>query len=475
MVFTSLSFLFLFLPLFLATYYLVRPKHRSLVILLGSYTFYGWWRLDFLLLLIAVSLWTYAFGVSLIRERNAGHPRAAQVAVTMGIIGNLAALAFFKYFNFGADSINALLTRSGRPSVEVIDILLPIGISFYVFQSISYLVDVYRNDSPPARSFVDFGAFVALFPQLIAGPILRYKDLVGQFAQRTHSFALFSEGAGRFMLGFSKKVLIADTLAPLADFAFAQSEPGLVMAWLGALAYTGQLFFDFSGYSDMAIGLGRMMGFRFLENFDQPYISRSITEFWRRWHISLSNWLRDYLYIPLGGNRKGTGRTYVNLMITMLLGGLWHGANWTFVLWGAWHGLFLALERGRGIKGREPSGFRALLMGRTMLIVVLGWVVFRATSLSTAIDMFRGMVGIHGLGSLESAAGLGLFELLVLVAAGLIVYRTPLLGIDAERLRRWRAAPRVPLYSSALVGLVFLLAITRLTTQSFSPFLYFQF
>ncbi|MCH8252130.1 MAG: MBOAT family protein, partial [Planctomycetes bacterium] len=238
------------------------------------------------------------------------HDTLAAVDRGLAVAGNLAALAFFKYFNFGVNTLDALLTGVGQPPLEVIEVLLPIGISFYVFQSISYVVDVYRGDSRPARSFVDFGAFVALFPQLIAGPILRYKDLADQFTARTHSFGMFSQGAARFMVGFCKKVLIADTLAPLAQYGFAQPQPGFLVAWSAALAYTGQLFFDFSGYSDMAIGLGQMMGFRFLENFDQPYISRSITEFWRRWHISLSNWLRDYLYVPLGGNRKGTSRTY---------------------------------------------------------------------------------------------------------------------------------------------------------------------
>ncbi len=253
----------------------------------------------------------------------------------MGVTGNLGALAYFKYWNFGVDNVNAVLGAAGHEPLSVGTVLLPIGISFYTFQAISYLVDVYRRDAPPERSVVSFAAFIALFPQLIAGPVLRYKDLVDQFQEREHSLRRFSEGARRFFVGLSMKVLVADVAAPLADAVFAAPAPSLTEAWLGTLAYTIQLFFDFAGYSSMAIGIGLMIGFRFIENFDQPYISGSITEFWRRWHISLSSWLRDYLYIPLGGNRKGEARTYVNLGLTMVLGGLWHGASWNFLLGGA--------------------------------------------------------------------------------------------------------------------------------------------
>lgn len=329
MVFSSETFLFLFLPIFLAVYYLTPHRFRSATILVGSYLFYGWWRFDFLALLFGTTLWTYVFG--LLVDRSEGKQR--QLFCAIGTIGCLSVLGFFKYFNFLASSLATVMGQD--PSTATIwHVILPIGVSFYVFESISYLVDVYRRESLPARNFADFASFVALFPHLVAGPILRFRDLRDQFAERTHSLALFSQGMTIFIIGLAKKVLIADTVAPIADTIFSQAAPTLIESWLGAAAYTIQLYFDFSGYSDMAIGLGLMMGFRLMENFNSPYISRSITEFWRRWHISLSVWLRDYLYIPLGGNRKGVARTYFNLFIVMVLGGLWHGANWTFVIWG---------------------------------------------------------------------------------------------------------------------------------------------
>lgn len=323
MVFSTSIFLFLFLPLFLAGYYLVPSRGRSAWILFGSWVFYGWWRLDFLGLLILTSLWNYWLGRQACASRHGDESgrRRARIALALGIVLNLGSLAYFKYWNFAVDSVNAVLAAAGSGQLQTWSVILPIGISFYIFQATSYLVDVYRGDAPAAGSFVDLAAYIALFPQLIAGPILRYKDLAGQFAARSHSFQLFSRGAYRFMAGFAKKVLIADTVARIADQAFALEAPGVIGSWLGTLAYTVQLYFDFSGYSDMAIGLGLMMGFRFIENFNYPYISRSISEFWRRWHISLSTWLRDYLYIPLGGNRRGSRKTYRNITLVMLLGG----------------------------------------------------------------------------------------------------------------------------------------------------------
>ena len=366
MVFSSETFLFLFLPLFLALYYLTPFRYRSALILAGSWTFYGWWRIDFLGLLILTTLWTYLFGRLI--AANLG-TRRATLACALGTAGCLGVLGVFKYLNFFIDSFAALLGTDAAGLGIHWHLILPIGVSFYVFQSISYLVDVYRRDASATVNFFDFAAFISLFPQLVAGPILRFKDLEDQFRDRTHTAAKFADGMALFALGLAKKVLIADSLAPLADLAFSTPDPSALLAWLGALAYTLQLYFDFSGYSDMAIGLGLMMGFRFMQNFDTPYISASITEFWRRWHISLSVWLRDYLYIPLGGNRISERRTYINLMTVMVLGGLWHGANWTFVIWGFWHGGWLALERWMGWSMRPRTLAR---VGFTMLLVLLG-------------------------------------------------------------------------------------------------------
>jgi alginate O-acetyltransferase complex protein AlgI len=471
MVFSTHLFLFVFLPLFLGLYYLIPFRHRSLLILLASYVFYGWWRPDFLGLFFGVTLLSYLAGLGVARARTR---RAARLALGVGVVGNLAALAYFKYFNFGVDSLNAVFARVGLPTFSAWEVVLPIGLSFYIFQAISYVVDVYRQDAPPARNFWDLSAFIALFPQLIAGPVLRYKDLAHQFEARTHSFERFSEGALRFMVGFCKKVLIADGVAGLADRAFATPDPTAAEAWLGALAYTVQLYFDFSGYSDMAIGLGLMMGFRFMENFNHPYLSRSITEFWTRWHISLSSWLRDYLYIPLGGNRGGQSRTYVNLMLVMLLGGLWHGANWTFVVWGAWHGLFLAVERFLGARKLWAPLPAPVAVAKTMLIVIVGWVFFRATDVGAAWTTLQGMAGVNGfaLGEAFSWTLTGL-ELATLALGLGLIYLAPWWRGLLWRLPEVRQGTlqRVHL----LILPLFVLGILRLSAQSFSPFLYFQF
>ena len=408
------------------------------------------------------------------RAQKKSNDKLAKRYMLAGVIGGLSSLAYFKYFNFGLDSFNALLTGIGLSSLSAWQVILPIGISFYVFQALSYVVDVYRKDALPAQNFWDFSAFIALFPQLIAGPVLRYKDVAEQFVKRSHNVDKFSEGVLRFMVGFAKKVMIADTLAPIADAAFALPNPSMADAWLGALAYSIQLYFDFSGYSDMAIGLGLMMGFRFMENFNQPYISRSITEFWRRWHISLSSWLRDYLYIPLGGNRKGKARTYLNLFLTMLLGGLWHGANWTFVLWGAWHGGILALEkRLKETQNRNP--FPALLsIPGTLLLVMIGWVFFRATDVGSAFAFLAAMIGLNGFGLSDAMSWqiTGL-QVTILIIALLIIALGPvwLKYLDGVSHLQKHALSHIHL----LIIPIFVLAVLRLSAQNFSPFLYFQF
>lgn len=461
MVFSSNIFLFLFLPVFLGVYYLTPFRWKSLVILVGSYIFYAWWRVDFLLLFAGVTLVTHMIAL---RVESSARALSARRWMQLGVVLNLLTLGLFKYFNFGIDSLNAVLEQSGLNTVEALRFILPIGISFHIFQCISFLIDVYRNDAPPAPRFLDFAAFTSLFPQLIAGPVLRYKDLAGQFTQRTHSFDLFSRGAYRFMGGFAKKVLIADTLAPTVDQIFALENPTMAESWLGAVAYALQLYFDFSGYSDMAIGLGLMMGFRFMENFDQPYISRSITEFWRRWHISLSLWLKDYLYIPLGGNRHGRARTYINLMLTMVLGGFWHGANWTFLLWGAWHGMWLALEK---------AGLRTGAMIGTGVIVLVGWVMFRAESVAHALDFYAGMIGVNGFAMTDRMTWqLGGLTMSTLVAGLGIIWLGP--WVERRIGLRARDMAALPL-AQVMAVLLFILAVMKLSYQSYSPFLYFQF
>ncbi len=474
MVFSSLIFLTVFLPLFLAVYYIVPFKRKSLIILLGSQVFYCWWRIDFMLLLDAITLINYLISLKMVRTDDRKREKKWLV---FGLVVNLLSLGYYKYFNFGMDSMNALLTEAGMTPMIFLKVILPVGISFHIFQSISYLVDIYRRDAKVADSFLEFCAFSTLFPQLIAGPVIRYKDVAEQFHHREHTLSTFHEGALRFMIGFIKKVLIADTVAPLADMAFSQPNPSMADAWLGILAYTIQLYFDFSGYSHMAIGLGLMMGFRFIENFNHPYISRSITEFWRRWHMSLSTWLRDYLYIPLGGNKKGKVRTYINLLLTMMLGGLWHGANWTFVLWGSWHGAWLALERLIGGKKKGSPYPAAIALPFTLLLVMMGWVLFRAPNLSTAFGMYGGMLGMHGAALSDTLAWqitpLHLSFLGIALAAIFLIPRYFAAKSAPEAGKTWAGSLRAG--EQIIVIALFALSFCKLIAQSHSPFLYFQF
>lgn len=479
MVFSSVVFLTFFLPVFLILYYLTPSRWRSLVILFGSYLFYAWWRIDFVILFGVVTLFNYWVSTHIIRSKAASIVSRSKKWLALGVTGNLAVLGYFKYFNFGVDAFNDLVIKMGGTPWDAWSVILPIGISFYIFQAISYLIDIYRGDAELAPSLLDFAAFIALFPQLIAGPVIRYKDIAHQFEKREHSLSLFNEGAIYFMCGFCKKVLIADTLAPLADMMFAQPNPSFAEAWLGVLAYSGQLYFDFCGYSQMAVGLGLMMGFRFIRNFNHPYISRSITEFWQRWHISLSTWLRDYLYIPLGGNRKGKVRTYINLSLTMILGGFWHGANWTFILWGAWHGFILAIERMLGGKNGTPYP-RAFAWGITFIFVLMGWVLFRAPDLTTAFGFYNGMFHFDNLTYISDRLHWQITPLMLttLAVAFAIVFVSPHYlkwrGYTQETiLESW--AQRVSVLEQLIIIGLFLTAFCKLIAQSHSPFLYFQF
>lgn len=479
MVFSSETFLFLFLPLFLVVYYLTPSRGKSLVILFASYLFYGWWRFDFLLLLFLTTLW--AFGIGLLIRNNLGTQRA-QLWCAIGVIGCLSVLGVFKYLNFFIDSLAELVGTDAAGLGVHWRLILPIGVSFYVFHSISYLVDVTRRDADATLNFFDFAAFIALFPQLVAGPILRFKDLADQFKHRTHSLQMFADGTALFIIGLGKKVILADSVAPIADVAFATPDPSFALAWLGSIAYMMQLYFDFSGYSDMAMGLGLMMGFHFRANFNMPYTSRSITEFWRRWHISLSVWLRDYLYIPLGGNRISERRTYVNLTLVMVLGGLWHGANGTFLAWGIWHGAWLAVERRTGWANR--TGMAGLV--QTLLIVIIGWVAFRAASMTAAMDVYAGMVGLHGLEiPLDIALQISSESLMLLVLAMAVVATEPQVNALSKQMYFSPSEPMLggaatltaatSLLPTLLLSVIGVVSIMKLAEASFSPFLYFQF
>jgi alginate O-acetyltransferase complex protein AlgI len=473
MVFSSPIFLFIYLPLFLLAYYLTPFRGKSYVILAGSYAFYAWWRIDYLLLFVALTAWNYALGLQIAKREKPASYRW----LTLGVVTNLLTLCYFKYTNFGIANLNLALKQFGTEPLPLADILLPIGISFYLFHCISYLVDIYRRDAAPVSRFVDFAAFISLYPQLVAGPILRYKDLAHQFKHRVHSWELFSKGALRFVQGFVKKVLIADSLAPIVDLCFSSPNPGLVDSWMGGLAFTAQLYFDFSGYSSMAVGLGYMMGFKFIENFNMPYLSQSFSEFWRRWHISLSSWLRDYVYIPLGGNNVSAGKIYRNLFITMMLSGIWHGANWTFVMVGLFYGVVLTLERMFRLNNSRSTGL--LGVSRTvfcMLVTVFVLTMFRAPTIPQGLEVYAGMVGLNG----WMGDGVHLFypnfAVLMLPVAYLVVYLIEPLYVGRAQftpVTHWQQRADVVYLALALP--LFSLAVTRLLAQSHSPFLYFAF
>ena len=467
MLFTSNVFLYAFLPLFLAVYTLSPKSWKAWTIAVFSYVFYGWWRPDFVLLMWVSTLLDFSCGRGI--ERDRARDGTGKRWVVLSCVVNLGLLAYFKYANFGVDTLNALLAELGHAPLRWTDVVLPVGISFYTFQTLSYTIDVYRGHAQPVSRFRDFACYVSMFPQLVAGPIVRYRSIAEQLRHREHSAQLASIGLVVFQAGLAKKVLLADTFALVADGGFDGVAAGGTLncaeAWVTALAYTFQIYFDFSGYSDMAIGLGLLMGFRFPVNFDRPYTAQSISEFWRRWHISLSSFLRDYLYVPLGGNRKGRFRTYVNLSVTMLLGGLWHGAAWTFVAWGAYQALWLILERLSGVQPQSAGLPGVLRNALTFVIVVFGWVLFRADGIDVASSVARSMLGLQD-GGLGTLAEWNPLLSAAFLAAPVVVWGFRTTQDYAQRPPRW--------WIAALTAL-FLLSLVHLQRAANVPFLYFQF
>lgn len=466
MVFASVEFLTLFLPAFFVFYFAVPRRGRNLVLLLASWVFYGWWKPIFLFLLLGVTVFGYFAGLAIEGARDDAH---RQRLLALGATANLLCLGWFKYANLLVGTANdglALFHIAGIPWDSVI---LPIGVSFYILQSISYLYDIRRGVVRAEKSFIAYAVYIAFFTQLVAGPVIRYQWVDKELAERDLRFDNFGRGARRFMVGFVMKVLIADSLAPLVETAFSQPVPSLADAWAGSLAYTLQLYFDFAGYSAMAIGLGLILGFHFPENFNNPYLSTSIQEFWRRWHISLSSWLRDYLYIALGGNRGGEARTYVNLILTMAIGGLWHGAAWTFLAWGLIHGVALAVERaGRGAGLRLPW---PIAWVATLFVVVIAWTLFRATSWDMAQAMLLGQFGQQGV-ALGADVGAALHPVVVFwLVAGSLAALWPAVSARWPALTAW-----VPGWWHALWPVFgFLYALAVLEGRETVPFLYFQF
>ncbi len=423
MLFSSPVFLFGFLPVLLALYFLCPKPARNVLLLLASLWFYAWGEPALVVLMLISTGMNYAFGFWVAGARNQ-KSRKGLVAVAVAL--NLSFLVYFKYAGFLIESINTLLAFLGTPTLDRPDVTLPIGISFYTFQAMSYVIDVYRGQAEREKNPINVALYIALFPQLIAGPIVRYVDVAAQIKDRTIDADGFGYGIQRFIVGLGKKMLLANSAASVADaiFDIPDSRLSFAVAWLGIVCYTIQIYFDFSGYSDMAIGLGRMFGFRFLENFNYPYIAQSVTEFWRRWHISLSSWYRDYLYIPLGGNRCAPWRISLNLMIVFVLCGLWHGASWNFAVWGIYHGAFLMLER-RGLGAWIETRWRPFRHVYTLLAVMGGWVLFRTVTLSHGLAYFQALAGFGAAANAKYHLGLYLDKGLWLVLFAAVIGSTP--------------------------------------------------
>ncbi len=473
MVFSSSTFLFAFLPLVLFAMLLSPRGIRNLVLLLFSLLFYAWGELHYVLLMLVSIALNYLFGSCIHRAKQA--QVGARAWLVAGITANLGLLGYFKYANFLVDNGNWLLSQLGVPPVEMAAVHLPLGISFFTFQAMSYLLDVYRGDARHDRNPVNIALYIALFPQLIAGPIVRYHDIAEQIRRRVLSIDLAYSGLRRFIYGLAKKMLIANPLGEVADQIFAIGGGDLTtpVAWLGLLCYTLQIYFDFSGYSDMAIGLGRMLGFRFLENFNYPYSARSVREFWRRWHISLSSWFRDYLYIPLGGNRAGPWRTYFNLVTVFFLCGLWHGASWNFVIWGLMHGGLLVVER-TGF-GRWLDSLPALIAHvYTLFVVMLAWVFFRAETLPQSIAYLKALL-VSGSGD-PNAQYLALYlnpYILLVLGAGMLLSVPLAPRLEMRVLQPLGSAGAV--FNLSVLCILFLLCLMALAAGAYNPFIYFRF
>lgn len=472
MVFSSVIFLFYFLPLTLAVYFIVRKELRNTVLLLASLVFYIWGEPRFIVILLLSICVNYAVGLAIDIFRG---KKISVVLLVGGIVANLGILFYYKYFDFLIGIINRIFSIVGWGGIGYRNIALPIGLSFFTFQGLSYVIDVYKGKVPVQRNPLHIALYIAMFPQLVAGPIVRYEDIYGDISHRDLRTEDLVYGAQRFIIGLSKKVMIADILAVPADriFSCAQSQLTPSIAWLGAVCYMFQIFFDFSGYSDMAIGLGTIFGFHFAENFNLPYLAHSVSEFWRRWHISLSSWFRDYLYIPMGGNRKGN--MYLHLLVVFLCTGLWHGANFTFVVWGLWHGAFLIIERqarNREIKIRIPT---VIMWGYTMLVVLTGWVLFRADSLSYAGDFLQVMCGYCPAGFKNYNV---LYYLDNQVVFTLCVAAFLSLGIP-KKIRKVTGEKLQILWKEYLAFPVcwFLLfcSASMIVSNNYSPFIYFRF
>lgn len=473
MVFSSLLFMFRFLPVVLILYFAAPVKFRNIILFLFSLFFYAWGEPKYVLLMLCSITVDYLIGRRIQSFKNQGKIRAARSWLVISIVYNLSVLGFFKYADFLIGSVNNVLGTA----IPLPGIPLPIGISFFTFQTMSYTIDVYKGATTAQKNWMKYGTYVSMFPQLIAGPIVQYKTIAEQLEFRRETTDDFVEGIHRFMIGAGKKVLLANNIGVLWDTVSTMPTGTLpaATAWLGALAYTFQIYFDFSGYSDMAIGLGKMFGFHFLENFNYPYISKSITEFWRRWHISLSSWFREYVYIPLGGNRRGVAKQVRNIAVVWLLTGIWHGASWNFVLWGVYYGALLLLEKFvfAGVLKRLPKIFRSVY---TLFFVVVGWIIFAFDNMSVGLQYLKTMFTGAGCGFADSNTIYLLYNyaiLFVILILGSTQLPKKAAGWCIQKLGKasWiTVAARMVFYAG-----IFLLTVAYLVDASYNPFLYFRF
>ena len=468
MLFSSMTFVFMFLPIVCATYLLARKELQNYILLVASILFYAWGEPRYLAIMILTILVNYIGANYISRSHNAMHRKLLLIAT---IVVDLSFLFYFKYFNFVMDNINQLF----HTQINFIDVVMPIGISFYTFQALSYVVDVYRGEVKAQRDIYKLALYITLFPQLVAGPIVKYHDVDEQISDRTVTFDKVAYGVKRFIVGLAKKMLIANTLGAVADKIFTQPVENFdaLTAWVGAIAYTLQLYYDFSGYSDMAIGLGSIFGFKFLENFNYPYISKSITEFWRRWHISLSTWFKEYLYIPLGGNRVSKRRNLFNLLVVFLATGIWHGASWNFIFWGLWHGAFIIFEKLTGWHKKE-GGLKINIAQHiyTMFAFVIGWVMFRADNMAYAWDYLKNMFGFISEHKITYKLPYYIDNIEIITFVVAIICAMPIFrGILEVKYERKVLRTIINIWLIVL----FVLSASSIAASTYNPFIYFRF
>lgn len=472
MVFASAIFLFLFLPITIIGYFLIKPKYKNFWLFIMSLIFYAWGGLIYAILFIFSAYINFLFGIWMEKDRE-----RKKLILFLSIVWNLGILAYFKYSSFILLNLQVII-QIFIPNfkINIVHVPLPIGISFFTFQIMTYVIDLYREEIKVQKKFINLGLYIMLFPQLIAGPIVRYIDIEKEINNRKVDIDLIDEGIKRFILGLGKKIFIANIMGTWADIVFNMSleKINTPLAWLGIFGYTMQIFFDFSAYSDMAIGLGKIFGFHFLENFNYPYISRNIQEFWRRWHISLSQWFKDYLYIPLGGNRKGKMRTYINLLIVFFLTGLWHGSSWNFIFWGIFHGVFLIIER-LGLKKVLEKTPKILQHLYTMIIVIIGWVFFRADSFIFALKYLK-ILFIPNFIHMESFL-VELENLKLFIAVCAIIFSTPIVPKLKNILLNniFKNKFYYEIFRNFIYIIFFLLSVIFLAGSNFNPFIYFHF